>query len=154
MGEAGHVVRSPPCGIMGPARARLGASRCPCKRGMVIDRQSGAAGVGVRLAGGGHVATAAATAITFPGGRGWVAKPKMSALISVQLGLVSQRCSCLPSAESTHSYRDMGVLCARTRTRMLTHAHTQTPTLFILFRYHLPHSLASTGTHAHTVYSL
>lgn len=29
--------------------------------------------------------TAAAVAITFPGGRGWVAKPKMSALISEQL---------------------------------------------------------------------
>lgn len=35
---------------------------------------------------GGHVATAAATAIAFPGGRGWVAESKMSALISVQPG--------------------------------------------------------------------
>lgn len=32
------------------------------------------------------MATAAAIAITFPGGREWVAKPKMSALISVRLG--------------------------------------------------------------------
>lgn len=45
----------------------------------------------------GYAATAAPVA--FPGGRGWVAKPKMSALISMQLGSYHTA-----AAACTHSY--------------------------------------------------
>lgn len=78
----------------GWGQARAGSS--VRKLSAVIDRQrEKGVGVGEELegeavvaagVGGGHVATATAIAITFPGGHGWVAKPKMSELISVQLG--------------------------------------------------------------------
>lgn len=83
------------------------------------------------------MAATTAAAITFPGGRGWAAEPKMSALISVWLGLVSQCRSCLPSAESTHSTRGRRRI-VRTHTPHTPHSSSCC---------HLPHALLA---HAHT----
>lgn len=78
------------------------------------------------------MAATTAAAITFPGGRGWAAEPKMSALISVRLGLVSQCRSCLPSAESTHSTQGRRRIVPGARTHHTHHTrslrtHTHTP---------------------------
>lgn len=106
----------------------------------------------------GHVATAAAIAITFPGGRGWVAKPKMSALISVQLGSYHSAAAACHPPRPLHSIP----FIQRHGSIMYTHAHTQTNTHTFLSvslpPSSLPHfylcihtySMFFMGTHIHT----
>lgn len=78
------------------------------------------------------MASVAALAITFPGGP-WVGSEAQNVSADICAArLVSQCCSCLPSTASTHSYRDMGVLCA-------THTHTHTFLSLSLPLSSLPH---------------
>lgn len=104
------------------------------------------------------MATAAAIAITFPGGRGWVAKPKMSALISVQLGSYHSAAAACHPPRPLHSIP----FIQRHGSIMYTHAHTQTNTHTFLSvslpPSSLPHfylcihtySMFFMGTHIHT----
>lgn len=94
------------------------------------------------------MASVTTLAITFPGGL-WVGSEAQNVSADICAAqLVSQCCSCLPSTASTHSYRDMAVLCA-------TRTHTHTLLSLSLPLSSLPLHVYSTqytvmGTHRHT----
>lgn len=93
------------------------------------------------------MATAAAIAITFPGGRGWVAKPKMSALISVQLGSYHSAAAACHPPRPLHSIpfiqRHGSIMYTHTRTHTNKHPHFS----FCFFTTFLPPSLLFVHTH-------
>lgn len=103
LGAALEMAEGGSCGVFSAAwkdgfsRGLAGASQSPWKHNIMIDRQS------LCVWEGGHVAPAASIAITFPGGRGWVVKPKMSVLISMQLGSYhSAAAACHPARPLIH----------------------------------------------------
>lgn len=93
------------------------------------------------------MATAAAIAITFPGGCGWVAKPKMSALISVQLGSYHSAAAAFHPPRPLHSIpfiqRHGSIMYTHTRTHTNKHPHFS----FCFFTTFLPPSLLFVHTH-------
>lgn len=97
----------------GFSQGLAGASQSPWKHNIMIDRQS------LCVCGRGACGPCRLHSHHFPRGP-WVGSEAQNVSADIHAaGLISQCCSRLPSSTSTHSYRDMEVLCANTQRHTL-----------------------------------